>query len=304
MPEFLSRPNLPNSLANSLVQLAAHETDPLVAGLNQIGKLADDYSERKDKENLLDKQAKIQDERDQKAHERQMDITRMELAHKDKERQSKLVADLLPLLSKAEAKDMTAADAERLATPGFQGPLKSSGQFQPPKPGEIPGEAVGLPRGYNIKPGAKEKFKVPPKIAKKFGLPEDAMVTVDQVAALHRADALGGGRSGSTPKDADMVLAEKIVEESAGSFLTANGRQMTDQEMTEATLDIEAKIKAHRRGEEVVFDKKKEDAKPTEKSYWDSIKEKISSALSSEKKPDAKPASGSTLPGLKITKKA
>lgn len=202
--EFLARPNLPNSLANSLVQLAAHQNDPLVAGIENIGKLADQYSERQNQQNLLDKQAKIQDERDQKAHERAMDITRMELAHKDKERQSKLVADLLPLLSKAEAKDMTAADAERLATPGFQGPLKSSGQFQPPKPGEISGEVVGLPRGYNITP--EKKFVITPEIAENNGLDKSL---IGETATKKDLLAMGKAQVAAKGKEAAATVADK-----------------------------------------------------------------------------------------------
>lgn len=78
MPQFIGRPNLPNSLANSLVQLAAAESDPLAQGLRAIGGLADKATEYQVNMKMLEKKAELEEGQKQKDFERQKELKAMD----------------------------------------------------------------------------------------------------------------------------------------------------------------------------------------------------------------------------------
>jgi hypothetical protein len=300
--EFLGRPNTPNALAQSLVQLAAHANDPYADAIKSIGSVIEEVSAHKAK-NSNDKANQTA----QFSHEKELKQMDIDARHKDRGH------DLLMKLiesgqaTPAENKPMTSADAARLIDPNFSGPLQSSNQRKPPAAGSFasenyPGEK--LPAGYDINP--KDEKKAAPMLA----LNKDMKVKAPSLAALpdgspiSNKDYIDAVELEKTKKgasaDKDMDLAKNIVEKSKGAA------ELDADQFTKATIAVEAKIKAHRRGEKVTFDEPAPE--PEQKSRWERIKESFNAAMSSIT-PDAKPVkvtaagSGSSLPGLKITKK-
>lgn len=77
MPEFLGRPNLPNELANTLVQLAAHMNDPIAAGIKNFGESIGGAME----------------ERGKRAHEKELKA--MEIASAREQKQFDLVGRII-----------------------------------------------------------------------------------------------------------------------------------------------------------------------------------------------------------------
>ena len=218
MPEFLGRPNLPNALANSLVQLAAAEEDPIATGLRTVGKLADNYTAYQTNLKLLEEKDKMSQKAEERQHGRQVELKKMDT---DAAIFEKLLSNDRIIGGLMGDKGMSQADADGLLagvkTPGMKTRETVEGDFGKRAPAESAGEGVPLSQ-YGVKiPGdprvtpSKEKVKIDADMAKRFGLPGGVVgktLTMDQVVQLRRSE--GGGKGAG--KDPDRLkLAEQIV---------------------------------------------------------------------------------------------
>lgn len=219
MPEFLGRPNLPNSLANSLVQLAAAEEDPIAVGLKTVGGLADKYTDYQTKMKLLEKHSELQEQQAEKQHGRAKELKKLDM---DASIFEKLLSNDRIIGGLMGDKGMSREDADGLLagikTPGAQTREMVEADFgkRPAKP-TVEGEGTPLSEfGVNI-PGdprvtpSKEKVKIDAGMAKRFGLPDGVVgktLTMDQVVALRRSEGSGKGAGRDPDK---LKLAEQIV---------------------------------------------------------------------------------------------
>ena len=215
MPQFLGRPNLPNSLANSLVQLAAAETDPLAIALGQVGKMADTYTATQLKNEEMKKQADLQESGKQKDFERQKQLKQMDM---DASIYEKLLSN--DRIISGMTRGMTSADADALIPGGSPRsktkkavesdfgkrenqdgvPLSSLGI-------NISGDPRMVPSGDRVKIDAEmvQKYKLPANLVGKS-------LTMDQVLKLRGQDAVSAkGGAGRDPKR--LELAQKIVSQ-------------------------------------------------------------------------------------------
>lgn len=220
MPEFLGRPNLPNSLANSLVQLAVHESDPAVTAMNEIGKLADNYSAQQAQMRLLEKQAEIQEGGKQKDHDRAKELKKMDT---DASIYEKLLSDDRIMTGLTSHLNLNAKDADALLKNGVKTPARALaddfGSVGEPKSRSSEGTplsklGVNIPGDPHVLP-SKEKIQIDAAVAKKYSLPDAAIgkhLTMDQIIKMRGTDAggKGGGRGGRTDA-AKLKLAEQIV---------------------------------------------------------------------------------------------
>lgn len=207
MPEFLGRLNLPNQLANSLVQLAAAQEDPLAAGFREVGKLADSYTTSKRAENAMDAETKRREKEATTVFERQKEMKILDLAHEERSDQRKLVAELYKADRIKPAKqEFDMAAYESLAGKGGQGPTRKRSA---PAEGSRASEDMGgiLPPGLDVSP-AKEIVTVDEAMAKQYKLPA-AMVgktlTADQFLWMKAGAERKSGSGGAAPKYADFL---------------------------------------------------------------------------------------------------
>lgn len=220
MPEFLARPNLPNQLANSLVQLAAAQDDPIAMGLREVGKLADNYTAYQTNLKLLEKKNELDNQNAEKQHGRQKELKKMDM---DASIFEKLLSNDRIIGGLMGDKGFSGADADALLTgvktPGMKTRETVEGDFgKRPAAAGAEGEGTPLSKfGVNI-PGdprvtpSKEKVKIDADMAKKFGLPSGTVgktLTMDQVIQLRRSE--GGGKGGSGRDPDRLKLAEQIV---------------------------------------------------------------------------------------------
>lgn len=296
MPEFIGRPNLPNALAQSLVQMAAHQNDPIAEAIKTLGsEIGSGLHRGAEKE---------------KEHAHQVELKKMELDAKNKDRGHDL---LLELIKSGQAtpsanRPMNSEDAARLLDPNFQGPLQSSGKRMPPPEGSFASEnypGQKLPGGYDIKPKKTAT-------AQSYALTKEMIAKAPSLGALplgtdipHKdyldAVELEKTKKGSA-SDKDMDLAARMVEKSK------DGPMMSPDQLAEATLKMESKIKAHRRGEKVTFEDVVPPAEGAKESWADYFGKKFHSIVGSTDKGSKDDKSGASkssasLPGLKITKK-
>lgn len=301
MPQFIGRPNLPNQLANSLVQLAVAETDPLAVGLNQIGKIADTVTDQQLRMKMLEKQFALDEAKADKQHGRakelakqssDQDILKMILGN------SKIVDGLM-------GGNMTAGDAEALAGDSMRpsGPLGlMGGQKQsfgakksaPAKQGKgRPLSSVGV----NI-PGdpsfvnEKDSVEIDAAMAKKFGLPDSTIgksLTMDQVISLRRNETTGSNRAGRDPQK--LKLAEQIVNRNPDMIEASLEERMAAIDIAYdslGTINAGGKIEAPKSGKTEVVEKKK--------GLWGSIFNFGGGAK------EAAPAEAASTPGSKMTR--
>ena len=157
MPEFLGRPNLPNALANSLVQLASQEENPLATALKTIGGLAEKagdmaYDERKEK--------------GKQTHD--IKLKQMEIDARMTEHRAGLLTELVKndqvVESLISSKPMNATDAAALRVPTRAAPtVRVHARLGPPVPplqarvlrGLLP--AASLPLGQEVALGVTEE---------------------------------------------------------------------------------------------------------------------------------------------------
>lgn len=308
MPEFIARPNLPNALSQSLVQMAAHINDPIADAIKSLGALVNDVTEHKVKERSTA-------ESEGRKFKHETGLKQMDIDARNKDRGHDLLMKLIESgqATPAANKPLSAADAAHLIDPNFSGPLESSGKRQPPKEGSYASEDYPggrLPAGYDINPKDEKKNAAMLSLNKDMKAKAPSLSALPDGSSISNKDYLDAVEleksKGGAAADRDMALAEKIVSGAKG------GAEMDPDQKTKATLAIEAKIKAHRRGEKVNFDEIKSIEEPEGKSLWQSIQEGFSSAMATAKEvgktltPKDKPARkpGAPLPGLKITKKA
>ena len=221
MPEFLGRPNVPNALANSLVQLAAAEKDPMALALGQVGKLADNYTSYQTSLKLLEKKGEMDEAAADKQHGRVKEIKKMDM---DASIFEKLLSNDRIIGGLMGDKGMSSADADGLLagiqTPGMKTRQAVEGDFgkRPAGAGGADGEGTPLSSfGVNI-PGdprvtpSKEKVKIDADMAKRYKLPNASIgknLTMDQIVQLRRAEGSGKGGTGRDPDR--LKLAEQIV---------------------------------------------------------------------------------------------
>ncbi len=215
MPEFLGRPNVPNALANSLVQLAAAEDDPLAAGLRAVGGLADKYTDYQTKMKMLEKHSELQEQAADKQHGRAKELKKMDM---DAHIFEKLLSNDRIIGGLMGDKGMSSADADGLLA-GVQTPGKLvEGDFgkRPTTGKDVEGQplsafGVNIPGDPHMTP-SKEKVKVDKAMAKRYKLPDTVIgktLTMDQVVGLTRSE---GGRGSGSGRDPDRLkLAEQIV---------------------------------------------------------------------------------------------
>lgn len=215
MPNFLGRPNVPNSLANSLVQLAAAEQDPLALALGQVGKLADNYTAYQTNMKLLEKKSELDNAQAEKQHGRAKELRKMDT---DAAIFEKLLSNDRIIGGLMGDKGMSRADADGLLagvqTPSAKTRQTVEGDFG--KRQDDAGEGTPLSQ-FGVKiPGdprvtaSKEKVKIDADMAKRFGLPNGVVgktLTMDQVVSLRRSE--GSGKTGRDPDK--LKLAEQIV---------------------------------------------------------------------------------------------
>lgn len=220
MPEFLARPNLPNQLANSLVQLAAAQDDPIAMGLREVGKLADNYTAYQTNLKLLEKKNELDNQNAEKQHGRAKELKKMDM---DASIFEKLLSNDRIIGGLMGDKGFSGADADALLT-GVKTPQQKTREtveadFGKRAPGAgAGGEGTPLSQyGVNI-PGdprvtpSKEKVKIDAGMAKRFGLPDGVVgktLTMDQVVQLRRSE--GGGKGGAGRDPDKLKLAEQIV---------------------------------------------------------------------------------------------
>ena len=214
MPEFLGRPNLPNALANSLVQLAQAETDPLAVALGQVGKLADNYTAYQTNMKMLEKKAELEDKQAEKQFQRQKELKKLDT---DAQIFEKLLSSDRIIGGLMGDKGLSSGEAEGLLA-GVQAPRAKTrklvegdfGKRAPAAEGEgtpLSSVGVNIPGDPRFTP-SKEKVKVDEDMAKRFGLPTAAIgktLTMDQVVALRRSEGSGKGGAG---RDPDMIEAD------------------------------------------------------------------------------------------------
>ena len=200
MPEFLGRPNLPNGLANSLVQLAAQEENPLATALKTIGGLVDQAGTQA-----------MESRKEKEKFGQQKELKQMEIDARGAEHRAGLLTELVKndqvVKSLIDAKPMNANDASALLGPGaktttnlIKADFGSVGTPKVPNPaaeGGIPSEDIGLKPGFSIKPkGAKPRtdgdrwVKVNAEISSRFpalkGI-EGKDISTAQYVALQRS---------------------------------------------------------------------------------------------------------------------
>jgi len=234
MPEFLSRPNLPNALANSLVQLASQEKNPLAMALEALGGLAETGGEvamrgRESKEKFAqDKEMK-----------------KMEIEARATEHRAGLLTELVKndqvVKSLIESRPMNATDAASLMGDKVKtqaGLIKEDfGSVGTPKvlssiPG-IPSEDIGLAPGFTItKREAKSsasRIPVTPDMVKKYP-------ALSKIKDLSNSEWLGLQRSGEAANRYKGAMDDK---------LWARAKALADQdiEYVQASMEgDEAKI--------------------------------------------------------------
>lgn len=218
MPEFIQRPNVPNALANSLVQLASAQSDPLAVALGQVGKVADQYTDYQTKLQLLKEHENMNERAAEKQHGRAKELKKMDM---DAQIFEKLLSSDRIIGGLMGDKGMSSADADGLLS-GVKTPRQlvedDFGQRAPAPAKPAPGDGqplsdfgVNIPGNPRMTP-SKEKVKVDAGMAKRFGLP-DAVVgktlTMDQVVSLRKSETAHAKGSGRDPDR--MKLAEQIV---------------------------------------------------------------------------------------------
>ena len=216
--EFLGRPNLPNALANSLVQLAAAESNPMAEAFKQVGGLADKFTAYQMESKLQEKK----DERDEvkagKQHDRAKELKKMD---QDAAIFDKLLSNDRIVGGLIGDKGMSRADADGLLTgvetPGAKTRKSVEGDFGKQAQGEgtpLSEFGVNIPGNPRVTP-SKEKVKIDAGMAKRFGLPDTVIgktLTMDQVVAMRRSESSRSGVGGRDPHLEKM--AEKIADES------------------------------------------------------------------------------------------
>lgn len=218
MPEFIGRPNLPNQLANTLVQLASQQSDPFAKIFDQVGKLADQYSATKLQENAR-----------QKEFERQKELKKMEIegdlnsaVYKQLLSQDRIVSGLTRHLTSTDA-DALGRLSLAYVPPGqkkektyLQNTSEEINEKLEEKPAGIPLSSIGinLPGDPHFTP-SKEKVTIDAPMAKQLGLPEQAIgvhATLDQIISMKKIDVLinrgGGGRDEARLKLAAHIVAQ------------------------------------------------------------------------------------------------
>lgn len=233
MPEFLGRPNTPNALAQTLVQLASAQTDPLAEGLKQVGKLADNYTAQQQQLKLLEKQNELQEKSADKQHGRAKELKQMDTdaeIYKTLLSNDRIVEGMIPkkpgLASLADMADsLGGSTAPRTSAAGPQGPVQrmsrepsgpapvrtESGMVRNPE--GVPLTEMGINRPGNVIP-SKEKIQIDAAMAKKYKLPDNLIgksMTMDQVLKLRGQDEGRGSRGGSRQDPDRLKLAEQIV---------------------------------------------------------------------------------------------
>ena len=222
--EFLSRPNVPNALANSLVQLAAAEQDPLARALGQVGKLADNYTSYQMNMKLMEKKAEIEDRQAEKKAEIEDRQAEKKFGREKETKKMEMDASIFEKLLSNDRiigglmgdKGMSRADAAGLLA-GVQSPSSKTRQMVEGDFGKSPPEVsegqplsefgVNIPGDPSVIP-SKEKVKVDADMAKQFGLPKVAIgktITMDQVIALRRTEGGGKGGGRGTPQYAQYL---------------------------------------------------------------------------------------------------
>lgn len=238
MPEFLGRPNIPNGLANSLVQLAANRTDPLAEALKLLGNIGAAGFDAASEE----KKTKAKNEQDLKMKQVDIDARR-------EEHRAGLLTELVKndqvVKSLIDAKPMSSSDAAALL-PGTAGDLVrrdfgSVGTPKLPNPaaaGGIPSEDIGLKPGFSI-------TKKDPK----GRADADRWIKVDQTISS-RFPALKGieGKDISTAQYMNLQRAHEAADRYRGAMddkLWARAKQLAgeDMEYIQASMDgDEAKV--------------------------------------------------------------
>ena len=218
MPEFLRRPNLPNSLANSLVQLANSQVDPLAVGLQTIGKIADTFTQQQMRLQLLKKENEMREAAAETQHGRAKELKVMD-------RDSAIFEKLLSsdrIVEGLMGGKMTSGDAQGLMSAEgarskalVESDFGPSPKAQPKKGAGTPLSSIGvsIPGDPSFVP-SKETVQIDAAMAKKYKLPDTLIgktLNMDQVLKLRGQDTSASGRAGRDPKL--EALATKIVDE-------------------------------------------------------------------------------------------
>ena len=219
MPEFLPRPNLPSELANTLVQLASQEVNPLAEAFKAIGTIGEGYAK-----GLL---SNIMEE---KKFERDLKLRAAEHEAKGRDMQADLIKDLI-------AKDYKIIpDKERLREAGkdedFQGLMLDS----------VPGQ-----EGYTAKdfPGVLKKgVRAVPREAKDA----DRFVTVgDREIALNPDLELIRGEKLSTASLLSGIAAVRKARDTMNTDVWEKAKALAIEDPAFKALLMEgnpAKVKA------------------------------------------------------------
>lgn len=268
MPEFIGRPNLPNSLANSLVQLAAAETDPLAVALGQVGKIADQYSAYKDEERLLNKKAELQESAAAKGHERTMEIQKS--AQEASLYQSLMGnGDFVSAMIKKNGSEGPTAQDLGVGDIGYKSGVRSEasgGRSTPPRSEAGPSSgAVRTESGFERNPEginaadlglsgkgdlnyvsnkSKEKIKIDAGVAKKYNLPETTIgkyLTMDQVISMRRSDVSAGKVGAGGRGSAQYAQYLKIAVSSLPTESTADEISAYADDLYEAAVQSQSK---------------------------------------------------------------
>lgn len=238
MPEFLGRPNLPNALANSLVQLASQEENPLATALKTIGGLAEKagdmaYDERKEK--------------GKQTHD--IKLKQMEIDARMTEHRAGLLTELVKndqvVESLISSKPMNATDAAALLGPKAAGGTQAGlikeafGSVGTPKvinpaaAGGIPSEDIGLKPGFSITKKAPKtaanRIPVTPDMVQKYP-------ALSKVKDLSNSEWLGLQRSGEAANRYKGAMDDKL-------WARAKALAEQDMEFVQASMEgDEAKI--------------------------------------------------------------
>lgn len=209
MPNFIGRPNLPNALANSLVQLAANKVNPMAEALKALGGVADEYGNTMAAEKKEKKKTEADDKKAKDGRDHDIKLKEMDISARKEENRIGLLTELIKndqvvkgLMSAGDAQsmiDLGAAEGDRFVPNSPRAGAGGDG---------IPSEELGLPKGFSV-------IKKP----EKKGVNEDTRVTVDEKLST-QFPALKGilGKSISTSQYMNLLRSQESSKKHRGTM--------------------------------------------------------------------------------------